>query len=29
LEQPQEFNELLLDFVKRGNEGRPKVAHIE
>ncbi len=24
LEQPEHFNELLLDFVRRGNEGRPK-----
>lgn len=28
LEQPEDFNRLLLDFVDKGNAGRPKVAHI-
>ncbi|KAI8475875.1 MAG: Alpha/Beta hydrolase protein [Monoraphidium minutum] len=28
LEQPAEFNDLLLGFVARGNAGRPKLAHI-
>ena len=28
VEQPAEFNELLLDFVRRGNEGRAKLAHV-
>lgn len=29
LEMPKEFNELLLDFIKRGNEGRPAVTSVE
>lgn len=28
LEQPEEFNKLLVGFVHKGNEGRPKVAHV-
>jgi pimeloyl-ACP methyl ester carboxylesterase len=29
LEQPQAFNELLLDFVEKGNAGRAAVSYIE
>lgn len=29
LEQPEQFNQLLLDFVARRNEGRPALAYVE
>lgn len=29
LEQPEEFNALLLDFLTNGNEGREPLAHVE
>jgi pimeloyl-ACP methyl ester carboxylesterase len=29
LEQPEQFNALLLDFAQRANEGREKLAHVE
>lgn len=29
LEQPEAFNELLLDFVEKGNAGRAAVSYIE
>jgi len=28
LERPEEFNALLLEFVRHGNAGQPKVAHV-
>jgi pimeloyl-ACP methyl ester carboxylesterase len=29
LEQPEEFNALLLDFVHKGNAGRAKTSYVE
>jgi hypothetical protein len=29
LEQPAEFNQLLLDFVEKGNVGRAEVSYVE
>jgi pimeloyl-ACP methyl ester carboxylesterase len=29
LEQPEKFNELLLEFVQKGNAGRPKTSYVE
>jgi pimeloyl-ACP methyl ester carboxylesterase len=29
LEQPEEFNKLLLDFIQHGNVGRQHVAHVQ